>query len=155
MHEEIGNQFIELIYGVSAIDAEDNAKYAKTLMIIAGADGTLHDREWTWFYERGKAMGVPSFVLDSFKEFDWKNARLEDYCGSNRSVARMLIYDAVTMSQADGVYQEAEAQAIRKAASLLGVSHDAVDAIEGLVGMEAALQKTRHRLLRSAEYQPS
>jgi hypothetical protein len=62
VHPPIKNQFIELIYGVSSIDAEDNANYAKTLMIIAGADGDLSDEEWAWFYDRGffAATGVPA-----------------------------------------------------------------------------------------------
>jgi len=152
VHPPIGNQFVELIYGVSSIDAEDNANYAKTLMILAGADGELSDLEWKWFYDRGHAMGVPAFVLDSFKEFDWQNAQLEDYCGTNKAVARMLIYDAITMSRADHSYQEQEAQAIRKAARLMDVPEDVVAQLEGVVEMEEALRSTRHQLLLSKDY---
>ena len=148
----IGNQFIELIYGVSSIDAEDNANYAKTLMIIAGADGEVSDAEWKWFYDRGCAMGVPDFVLESFKGFDWRNAKLQDYCGNNKAVARILLYDAICMARADGVYTSQESQAIRDAEGMLGVSVDVVEALEGLVEMEETLRRTRHRILRSSEY---
>ena len=151
-HPPIVNQFVQLIYGVDSIEAEDNVKYAQALMIIAGADGDVSDAEWEWFYARGHAMGVPDFVLESFKSFDWRNARLEDYVGTNRAVARILLYDAIAMSGADGVYSEAESRAVRNAASLMGVSEDVVDAIEGIVEMEAALTATRHRILHSKEY---
>ena len=151
-HPPIVNQFVQLIYGVDSIDAEDNAKYAQALMIIAGADGDVSDDEWEWFYGRGHAMGVPDSVLESFKSFDWRNARLEDYVGTNSAVARILLYDAINMSGADGVYSDAESRAVRKAASLMGVSEDVVDAIEGIVETEAAITVARHRILHSKEY---
>jgi tellurite resistance protein len=151
-HAPIGNQFIRLIYGVDAIAAEDNANYAKALMIIAGADGEISAGEWDWFYDRGRAMGVPKFVLDDFKNFDWRSAKLEDYVGSNHAVARILLYDAITMSAADGDYSAEEANQVRNAARLMGVSADIVDALEGIVAMEATLRGARHTLLRSSDY---
>ena len=151
-HEPIVNQFVQLIYGVDAIDAEDNVKYAQALMIIAGADGDVADLEWDWFYGRGQAMGVPDAVLDAFKQFDWQNARLEDYMGTTVAVARILLYDAITMSGADGEYSREERLAVRRAATLMGVSEDVVVALEGIVELEASLRKARHRILRSHEY---
>jgi uncharacterized membrane protein YebE (DUF533 family) len=151
-HPPIGNQFIELIYGVEAIEAEDNANYAKALLIIAGADGVVSDAEWTWFYERGRAMGVPEFVLESFKGFDWRNAKIQDHCGTSRTVARILIYDAITMARADGPYSPEEIAAVREAAGILGVSEDTVESLEGLVELEETLRRMRHRLLRARDY---
>jgi tellurite resistance protein len=52
----------------------------------------------------------------------------------------------------DGQYEAQEAQAVRTAASLLGVPIDVVDALEGVVEMEGPLRTTRHRLLRSTDY---
>ena len=151
-HSPLGNQFIRLIYGVDAIAAEDNANYAKALMIIAGADGEISAGESDWFYDRGRAMGVPEFVLEDFKRFDWRNAKLEDHVGTNHAVARILLYDAITMSGADGDYSAEEAEQVRNAARLMGVSEDVVDALEGIVAMEKALRDARHTLLRSSDY---
>ncbi len=150
-HEPIVNQFVELIYGVGSIEAEDNAKYAQALLVIAGADGEITKPEWDWFIGRGRAMGVPEFVLESFRSFDWRSARLQDYAGDNRAVARILLYDAITMSSADG-YSEAEAVAVRQAAMMLGVRKDVVDALEGIIELEETLRGMRHRILRSAMY---
>ena len=148
----IGNQFIHMIYGVDSIDAEDNVNYAKSLMIIAGADGDISEGEWSWFYDRGRAMGVPESVLESFKSFDWRNAKLEDYVGSNNAVARILLFDAISMSRADGGYASAERVCVRRAAKLLNVSEDVVDALEGIIEMDEALCQARHRMLRSSDY---
>ena len=151
-HPPLGSQFIRMIYGVDSINAEDNANYARALMIIAGADNEISEGEWTWFFERGKAMGVPAVVLDSFKDFDWRTAKIEDFVGSNKAVARILLFDAISMSRADGVYTPEERACVREAASLLGVSEDVVDNLEDIIEMDDALRRTRLRLLRSSEY---
>ena len=57
-----------------------------------------------------------------------------------------MIYNAIRMSSADGVYAEAERETVKKAANLLGVGDDIVLTLESLVGMEKSVVNIRRAL---------
>ena len=67
---------------------------------------------------------------------------------ATRSRARLLVYDAVRLSSADGLYADAEREAVARAAAALGVDTFAVRALEGLVQMERVVEQLRRGLLQ-------
>ncbi|EGJ31410.1 hypothetical protein LYNGBM3L_38770 [Moorena producens 3L] len=63
------------------------------------------------------------------------------------SVANELVYHAIKMSSADGVYADAERAKVKEAAKILGVADDIVLTLESLVEMERTVVKMRKALI--------
>ena len=131
-------------------DSDDETlRYLLSLKIILAADG-LHPLE-EHALTRGMAlMGVPEPICVAVQQFEVAGAHLEDYLPrtATRSRARLLVYDAVRLASADGLYADAEREAVARAAHALGVDLFAVRALEGLVQMERVVEQLRRGLLQ-------
>jgi hypothetical protein len=129
---------------------DETLRYLLSLKLILAADG-LHPLE-EHALSRGMAlMGVPDDIRATVQRFEVGGAILEDYLPQSptRGRARLLVYDAVRLASADGLYADAEREAVARAAAALGVDTFSVRALEGLVQMERVVDQLRRGLLQA------
>lgn len=130
-------------------DAEVLA-YAKAVKIIIGADGEIAPEEKKAFDKGLARLGASRSVIDELKSFDHAKAKLDDVVGGLRKGgvrARALLRDAIEIASADGVYAKEEREMAHRAATLLGVDHPTLHAIEALVAVERAAAQLRNAVL--------
>ena len=144
-------------YNVSGTVSFDVAKnYCGALLTIAGADGELADEELAWFLDEQVMIGAPDEVLQFIKEFDWRDAKLEELVQSlhydfDLNASRIMLYQAIKMSRADGEYHPKEREAVWKAAEMLNVEPEAVRSLEILAEMEDNVGRMRFNLFGTIE----
>jgi hypothetical protein len=128
---------------------DETLRYLVSLKLILAADG-LHPLEEKALSRGMALMGVPDDIRAAVDRFEVRGAILEDVLPQNatKSRARLLVYDAVRLASADGLYADAEREAVARAAVALGVDLFAVRALEGLVQMERVVEQLRRGLLQ-------
>jgi hypothetical protein len=129
---------------------DETLRYLLSLKIILAADG-LHPLEEHALARGMTLMGVPDEIRDTVQRFEVAGAVLEEYLPrtATRPRARLLVYDAVRLASADGLYADAEREAVARAAAALGVDQFSVRALEGLVQMERVVEQLRRGLLQA------
>ncbi|MEP4532387.1 MAG: hypothetical protein ABJ004_04825 [Cyclobacteriaceae bacterium] len=143
------NSFAPKFYGISLVPKSIWKEYGEALLAIAGSDGIVSDPELEWLtVDLGRHNGVDEDIIAHWEEFDYDNADLEEIFNSfnNSTLAsfnKLLIYDAIRMSSADGEYALEEKEQVMEAARIMNISIDAVVAIEALVDLEQAADKLR------------
>ncbi len=143
-------------YNITApVDFDVAVKYGGALMAIAGADGELAEKEFQWYVDEQALLMVDSQeYIETLRKFDWKNANIEELLNGLKydfplNFRRTMLYQAVKMSSADGVYQEKEKAAVAKAAEILGIDRSMVISIESLAQMEDASERLRLSLFET------
>ena len=140
-------------YGISMVPKESWKEYGFALLTIAGSDGEVSDPELEWLtIECAEEVGIPEETVAEWEEFDFEASDLEDIFHSfnTRSFGnfnKLLIYDAIRMSSADGDYAQEEKETVNEAVKILKVSNETVLAIEALVDLEQAANKLRLTIL--------
>lgn len=140
-------------YGLSSASLQAMVNYGYALLAIAGGDGEVSDAEMEWLINHQNQFGAPEEVVGLYKSFDYKNANLQELLPDitvdvdTWSLANELIYHAIKMSSADGVYAEEERSKVKEAAKILGVADDIVLTLESLVDMERTVVKMRKALI--------
>lgn len=143
------NNFAPKFFGISLVPKSIWKEYGNALLAIAGSDGIVSDPELEWLtVDLGKEVGVPDEIIADWESFDYDSADLDEIFSSfnNSTLAsfnKLLIYDAIRMSSADGEYALEEKEQVMEAARIMNVSMDAVVAIEALVEVEQAADKLR------------
>ncbi len=128
---------------------EQFLRFGKAAMIIAGADGELGSQELDYFLGMVRAYGAPDSVIEEFRKFDYRKARIEDFLKPGDEInGRMLLYDAIRVASADGTYSRMEHEAAEKTARLAGVDTATLRSIEALVSSELALRQLRIALIK-------
>ena len=139
-------------YNISGTVSLDVAKnYCGALLAIAGADGELADEELAWFLDEQVMIGAPDEVIQAIKAFDWQNANLEELVNSlhydfDLNARRIMLYQAIKMSRAEGEYHPKEREAVWKAAEMLNIEPEAVRSLEILAEMEDSVDRMRFNL---------
>lgn len=124
--------------------------YLKALKIVIAADGTVSDREMHALRIGMRYMGVPESVRQQIEDFDPQEARLLQVLPGFRLggiEARYLLRDAIELASSDGVYAQAERNAVNRIATILGVSGELVRTLESLVELERAARRLKKALL--------
>ncbi|PFG50486.1 hypothetical protein ATK36_5724 [Amycolatopsis sulphurea] len=140
------------LYGLSAATEEAFLNYGKALLVIAGADGEVGEAEFAWLVRHQRKMGAPEHVIDEYREFDYRVADLATLLPAIRTdvdtwqAAPHLVYHAIQMSGADGVYTDEERAQVLRAARMMGVADDIVLSLHALVDMEQAVNDLRAAL---------
>ncbi|MEG3897200.1 MULTISPECIES: hypothetical protein [unclassified Microcoleus] len=129
--------------GFDELPPEDSTIiYAKALLICASGDGEVAPAEKDWIMGLTAARGVSDSKLEELKNYPATDS-LEQVITSNDIISEYakhaIIYDAIVACSADGEYQEGEKAAVRKAATLIGVSEDVVQQLEELYAEEKKL----------------
>ncbi|MEO9872421.1 tellurite resistance TerB family protein [Ekhidna sp.] len=140
-------------YGITMVPPSGWRDYGYALLIIAGSDGEVSDPELEWLtVECAKAVGIDDEIIADWEEYDFEEVSLEEIFNSFNiksfsNFNKLLIYDAIRMSSADGEYAEDEREQVYRAAQILRVSNEAVMSIEALVDLEHAANKLRLTIL--------
>ncbi len=149
-------KYAEHRYNITApIDFDVAMNYGGALMAIAGADGELAEKEFQWYVDEQRILFVDAEeYIETLSKFDWKNANLEELLNGIKydfsiNFRRTMLYQAIKMSSADGVYQEKEKAAVAKAAEILGIERSIVISIESLAAMEDASEQLRLALFET------
>ena len=143
-------------YNITApVDFDVAMKYGAALMAIAGADGELAEKEFQWYVdEQELLLEDATEYIEALRKFDWKNANIEELLSGISydfpiNFRRGMLYQAIKMSRADGVYQEQEKAAVAKAAEILGIDRSMVVSIESVAEMEEATERLRLALFET------
>ena len=136
------------------VEVEAGLKYSSVLLALVGADGEVADAELQWYIDEGVLLGCDSDYLDAVRQIDWKKVNIEEALKEVKfnfplNVRRTLLYQAVKMSRADGVYHEKEKAAIARAAKILEVDEAVLASIESVAEMEDSTSQLLHFLLTS------
>lgn len=140
-------------YGITMVPKDTWRDYGYALLVIAGSDGEVSDPELEWLtIECAEAVGVETDIIADWEEFDFEEETLEDIFQSFNTKTfsnfnKLLIYDAIRMSSADGNYAQDEKEQVYHAAQILKVPMETVMAIEALVDLEHAADKLRLTIL--------
>lgn len=140
-------------YGITMVPKDKWREYGYALLTIAGSDGIVSDPELEWLtIDMAREVGVDEEILADWEEYDYESSDLEDVFVSFNSSAlasfnKLLIYDAIRMSSADGDYALEEKEQVHEAARILKVSPEVVLAIEALVSLEEAANNLRLTIL--------
>ncbi|PWJ40927.1 TerB family tellurite resistance protein [Sediminitomix flava] len=138
--------------GLKHVEENLQRLYGFALMIIAGADGEVSEREQEW-YKSDFAVNtsVSTQVVKEVLDFDYRHESLEDVISElNKKVPvnikRTLLYNAIKMARADKLYPSEERMAVERAASLLDVNEDIMHTIQHLVMTEEKVAKLKKTL---------
>lgn len=129
--------------------------YAGALMAIAGADSELAEAELQWFIDEQRLLMVdPDEYIAAIRKLDWKSIGLEKRLGGISydfpiNFRRAMLYQAIRMSRADGVYGEKERAAAARAAELLGIERSVLHSLTALAEMEDACERLRLSLFET------
>ena len=150
------NEFLSIsptFYGMSIVPQKYWKDYGFALLAIAGADGDVSDPELDWLTEElGSALKVSESLFVAWEDFEWEDADLEEIFESMNpnqiaNYSKVLLYDAIRMSYADGDYSDEERESVAEAAGILKVNKETVLALEALVELERAANKLRQTIL--------
>jgi len=136
------------------VDFDMGVKYSSALLAIAGADGELASSELKWYIDEVTLMGASDDYIDAIRNIDWKNVNIEEVLSEVKfdcslNIRRSLLYQAIKMSRADGVYHQKEKAAVERAAQILGVSQSVVESLESVAEMEEASERLLRLILSS------
>lgn len=149
------SDFARTEYGLSAATRTAMLHYGYALLAIAGADGTVSPAEMPWLISHQGKFGAPEDVVDQYRAFDYKTADLKALIAESITdvatwtAGPSLIYHAIQMCAADGVYSAKEQRKVQEAAKLLDVPDDIVLTIHALVEMETATATMRKALFHT------
>ncbi|MEM7299103.1 MAG: hypothetical protein AAF391_12660 [Bacteroidota bacterium] len=140
-------------YGISLVPESLWKDYGFILLNIAGSDGDVSDPELEWLtVECAESIGVNEEIIVEWEEYDFDEDELEDLfmelnTSSFANFNKILLYDAIRMSSADGDYAEDERDQVYNAAKIMKIPFETVTAIEALVDLENAANKLRKTIL--------
>lgn len=134
----------------SPVDFDVAVNYACALMAIAGADGELAESELQWYIDEQEILFGESAqeYIETVRKLDWKNANIEELLSQINydfplNARRCILYQAIKMSRADGIYHEKEKAAVAKAAEILGIERSVLVSMESVAEMEEASERLR------------
>lgn len=139
-------------YGMATpVGAATRGKLVKAVLWVAGADKVLSEAERTYALGLARALGAEETEVEALKGFDPAKARIGTILdATTRPFARTILYDALRVARADKV-SPPERDAAARMAKRLELDASIVPGIEGLLGIEDALNALRIRMLSAAE----
>lgn len=140
-----------LWYGHTNIPQKADFELAwKAVKAVAAADGKLSEPERLSLLGKMCAIGTPLDVVETVMKWDEhseKPAALLAKVGVPEAVragtGAWIVYEAMTVSFADGVLAPKEIEAVRSVAATMGVAPATVDALHQIVSAEAAIRQIR------------
>ncbi len=93
--------------------------------------------------------GATKEYIEAIRNIDWKNVNIEEQLAEVKfdfslNARRTILYQAIKMSRADGIYHEKEKAAVYKAAEILGIEKSVVASLESVAETE---ELTEQKLL--------
>jgi signal transduction histidine kinase len=130
------------------ITEEDLLNAQKMMLLCAGGNRNITEREREWLQGYLAAAGDPPAILEAIRTYDDSDA-LEDLMTrpSMSTIAHAFLWEALRIRAADGPLTEVEVQYVRAAAARLGYPDDLVTAFRELVEAEQTLRQRRYELI--------
>ena len=143
----MNEQVVRWRYGHGPGQRGQTLAYFRALKLIIGADG-MADSEWAALRREMERIGAPDDLIEAIRAYQPGADAIEDLLpiDAMRSYARMLLYDAIRVAFADGVFHPKERELVDRAAEFLRVDRPMARAIEGLVEMEMTTARVRREL---------
>lgn len=152
----LGWESFELPAEVSGgLTETDNLAYAKTLMVCAGADGTIAPAERDWVVGYLATAGSPDAVVEAMQTYQGGDS-LDDLLGATPDMPvyrHCLLYDALRACASDGELSPEERSKILAAADRMGVPRAVVEDLEDIVAQEQQLRRRRHQVIVADAYE--
>jgi signal transduction histidine kinase len=129
------------------ITDEDNLAYGKAMLLCAGGNAVITDRERNWMEGYLTSAGDADWVLEALTTYV-DDDTLEEL-GQEPGMAlisRAVVYDALRLCASDGPVDSTELDRVQQAAAALGIRRDVVGALHQIVVEEHALQLRRSEL---------
>jgi hypothetical protein len=137
------NQALMEAHGTSPeTTLEEGVAIGKAMLIAVGAGGALSPKEMERFLSVATAYGAAPDATDTWKRFDYANARISDHFKGSARLARHMMYDVIRICRADGDRARQRAKA-KEAGRLLGVHPTLTASLGGIVEAEEALRNAR------------
>lgn len=140
------------IFGIQKINDETEKLYGYALMIIAGADGKISEKERAWYFDYFvKVSDTPQHVVDEVAKFEINSMDLRSIIKKLRvdvpiNFSKTLLYHSIRMSRADKDYALAEAGAVKRATQILKLDMEIAQTLEHLIDAEDKVGKMRRTL---------
>jgi uncharacterized tellurite resistance protein B-like protein len=148
--ELVGTSALRETLGVSGIPAPLFVCVARALKVVLAADGEIHGGEMNAYLESCRRFGAPDELLRELRTFDPSTTTVDECfegVDPDSIPARSLLYEAIRIAKADGVYGDSERRAVRRAAELLGIDDEWLVNITALVDAEESLRNLRVSML--------
>ncbi|WP_421535064.1 TerB family tellurite resistance protein [Pseudomonas marginalis] len=153
-HTALAQWFYYQTYGADKkINNQQKLHYLRLLLSCASADGKVSEGEMNYFIGAALARGCTDEMITSLinaplvSDLSFEaNEFIQANPAAKMSDLLSLLYSAMQVCAADGVYAEEEVNAIRKLSVKLGVSAQDLIKVEDFFTKELALKKEAHSL---------
>lgn len=129
---------------VDQITDEDNLIAGKVMLLVAGGNARITEREREWLVGYLTAARDADWVIEAVTTYDDSDtlAGLMQLPGIPETVRGML-YDGIRMCASDGPLTPDELSHLERSAAELGVTRDELDELRAIVVAEAGLRRRR------------
>lgn len=129
---------------------EDNLTAAKAVLLCAGGNAQITDRERGWLVGYHTAGGTADWVLDAITVYDDTDSLTDLMLVPGfPNVARGQLYTAIRMCVCDGPLTAVERERIDRGAGAMGIPHHEIDEIVAIVTAEGNLRRRRFETIAS------
>ncbi|MGD1807550.1 hypothetical protein ACP6PL_19215 [Dapis sp. BLCC M126] len=131
------------------IELVDAVDFLKAILLCTKGDGVISPKEREWVLGFAASREMPTSVIEEVESYsgDEDIADVLSRSGIVESGKKGTIYWAIKACSADGEYPEAEKNAVRKMAVLMGISEQVVKEIEEVIIEEQKLRDKRNSLV--------
>ena len=126
------------------ITDEDNLVAAKAILLGAGGNARLSEREREWLVGYLTAAGDADWVIEAVKAYDDADT-LEDlmHLPGMPQIARGQLYDSIRVCSSDGPLTADEIRRVERAAAEMGIPPEVVTELRHIVTEHEALRRRR------------
>jgi signal transduction histidine kinase len=129
---------------VDQITDEDNLMAGKAILLVAGGNARITEREREWLVGYLTAARDADWVVEAVTTYDDSDT-LDDLMQlpGFPEVARGQLYDAVRMCSSDGPLTADELGHLGRSAAVMGIAHEELDELCAIVAADAELRRRR------------
>lgn len=144
--------FHRLTYGTPVPLVEQrNEHYVASLLAVASAEGKVSRAERAWLQDRCTVLELGQELFSQFFDAISPDGTLRTTAfhepeAHGDSVARAVLYDAVSMASQHGLMSEVKRERSRRVAAQLGLSADLCAEVFDIVATESELRQAKGRL---------
>ena len=123
---------------------EDNLMAGKAMLLAAGGNAQINDREREWLIGYLTAARDADWVLDAIATYDDSDTLAEFMRGPGfPEISRGELYNAVRICASDGPLTAEERRHLERGADEMGIPHEVLDEVCAIVAAEGELRRRR------------
>ncbi len=129
---------------VDQITDEDNLVAGKAILLVAGGNARITQREREWLIGYLTAARDADWVIEALATYDDSDT-LADlmHVPGLPEIARGQLYDAIRMCSSDGPLTSDEFDRLERSAAELGIAREEFDELRAIVAADAGLRRRR------------